>query len=161
MIRGGTGADSRAMGRVYCEAWKAAYDGILPGGFLDSLTPETAAPPPDRVNPENSLVYEENGVVVGLVNFGESRDEETAGMAEIRSIYVLPGAWKKGVGRELFEAAAEKLHSAGYEKMFLWVLSDNSRARGFYERMGMTACCERKINIAGAELGETRYEMNI
>ena len=161
MIRGATGADSLAMGKVYCEAWKSAYDGIVPRDFLDRLTPEMAAPPEDRISPENSLLYEENGCVKGLVNFGPSRDADSAGMAEIRSIYVLPGAWRGGVGRELFENAVEKLRKTGFTRMILWVLTDNSQARGFYEHMGMRPGRTRKITIAGAVLSETRYEMAI
>lgn len=161
MIRGGTGADSLAMGRVYCEAWKQAYDGMVPSDFLDRLTPEMAAPPAERISPENSLVCEENGTVCGLVNFGPSRDPDTAGMAEIRSIYVLPDSWRRGTGRMLFEGAVEKLRCAGYKKLFLWVLADNSRARSFYERMGMKKAGKRMTEIAGKTLPEVRYERDI
>jgi hypothetical protein len=40
---------------------------------------------------------------------------------------------------------------------FLWALTDNARARRFYERMGMTAVDSRRIAIGGRELEETGY----
>ena len=161
MIRGGKGSDSQAMGRVYCEAWKTGYDGIVSREFLDRITPEMAAPPEERISPDSCLVYEENGEVTGLVNFGPSRDADSRGMGEIRTLYVLPGAWRHGVGRALFTGAAERLKAAGYKRLILWTLSQNARARGFYEHMGMTSAGERNIVIAGEKLRETRYEMDI
>jgi len=156
MIRGGCKDDSLAMGRVYCEAWKSAYVGIVPQDFLDALTPEMAAPPAERIAPENCRVYEDGGEVAGLINFVPSGDE-----GEIRSIYVLPTCWKGGVGRRLFSEACGALREAGCGKVFLWVLTENASARGFYERMGMSPAGEQTITIAGKELSETRYEMKL
>ena len=160
MIRGGIGSDSAAMGRIYCEAWKKAYAGIVQEDFLDSLTPETAAPPAGRITPENCVVCELDGEVVGLACFGQARDG-SAGKGEIYSIYVLPGYWKQGTGRSLFEAVCDKLAEAGYSKLCLWTLSENSRARAFYERMGMRKTGERTTEIAGKPLPETGYEKYI
>lgn len=156
MIRNGTANDSLPMGRVYCGAWKAAYAGIVPQDFLDALTPEMAAPPAGRITPENSRVYEVGGVVAGLISFAHSGDE-----GEIRSIYVLPEYWKGGIGRKLFSEACRALRDAGCGKVFLWVLTENARARAFYERMGMKPAGEHTITIAGKELSETRYEMKL
>ena len=161
MIRGGNSGDSAAMGRIYCEAWKKAYAGIVPGEFLGSLSPEMTAPPPERISPDNCFVYDIDGEAVGLVNFGEVREAGIAGAAEIHSIYVRPDHWQGGIGRKLFAAACEKLAAAGYKKLILWTLAENTRARAFYERMGMKAFGEREIEIAGKVLSETGYEMDI
>ena len=159
MVRNASQNDRLNIGNIYCHSWKEAYKNIMPYAFLDSLTPEKSAPPHD-ISEKDNLLYEENGEVVGLVNFGKARntssDEKTG---EIRSIYVLPKYWRRGIGRELFFAAAEKLKSDGYEEFCLWVLKDNMRARLFYRRMGMTpAGEERMINLAGTELSEIKYK---
>ena len=158
MIRGGTGADSAAMGRIYSEAWKKAYAGIVPDEFLNRLTPETTAPPADKISPDNSLVYDVEGEAVGLVSFGPARTGEGC---EIYSIYVRPDHWKSGIGGRLFAAACEKLAADGYKKLILWTLTENSNARAFYERMGMHRTAERIIEIAGKPLSETGYELDI
>ena len=154
VVRPGSGADSAAMGRIYCEAWQAAYRGIVSEEFLGGLTPENCAPSPERISPDNCLVCEKDGEVVGLLNITFDGDD---GFAEIRTIYVRPDYWSTGAGRLLFEAAKEAIAKAGYRGVFLWTLTQNARARRFYERMGMRAAGERHIDIAGQKLPETQY----
>lgn len=158
IIRNGASTDSIAMGRIYSEAWKKAYAGIVPDEFLNRLTPENAAPPPEKISPDNCLVYAVKGELVGLVSFGPSRTGEGC---EIYSIYVRPDHWKSGIGSKLFAAACDKLAAAGYKKLILWTLAENIRARMFYERMGMHQTGERMIEIAGKSLPEAGYELDI
>ena len=119
MIRPGRDEDRLALGRVYSEAWKSAYRGIVPDFFLDSLTDEKAAPPHGAANGKNCLVYEEDGTVAGLVNFGPGRDAGDEDKAEIRSIYILPEFQSGGIGSRLFKSAQDALRQAGYAKLFL------------------------------------------
>lgn len=155
MIRNAFPSDRMALGHIYCETWKAAYRGMIPDGFLDALTDETCAPP--AVREDRTLVWEENGQVVGLVHIGPGRDGAFADAGEIQSIYVLPSYWRSGIGKKLLTAAEERLLALGFSRMYLWALTDNTRARAFYESMGMQMCGERTISIGGAELSETQY----
>ena len=158
LIRKATAEDYLALGHVYCNSWKEGYKNIIPQPFLDSLTAENCAPKPERINCNNNYIAEENKTVVGLVNFGEARDKNSDNVGECRSIYVLPEFWGKGVGRELFQAASLEFKNNGYAGFYLWVLKENSRARGFYEKMEMMCCgCERVITIGGKELVESKY----
>ena len=158
VLRNATPADAVALGNVYCYAWKEGYKNIIPQQFLDSLTVEKSAPPPDRINCDNNYVAEYDGKIVGLVNYGPGRDAESDNWGELRSIYVLADCWGKGVGRSLFEKAAEVLKERGYAGFYLWVLKENERARRFYEKMGMVCCGDEKtITIGGKELVESRY----
>lgn len=150
--------DAAAIGRVYCEGWKAAYDGLMPAFFLDALTPENCAPKPDHIAPDRRLVAEVDGGVVGTVTFGKGRED--ASLAEIQSIYVLPDFWAKGQGSALFRAVVERAKAQGYPGLYVWTLEGNLRAKAFYEHMGMTATGEtREFEIAGAYLPEVRYLM--
>ena len=151
--------DAAAIGHVYCEGWKAAYDGLMPAFFLDALTPENCAPKPDHIAPDRRLVAEVDGEVVGTVTFGKGR--ENTSLAEIQSIYVLPDHWSKGQGRGLFRAVCEKAKEQGYPGLYVWTLEGNFRAKAFYERMGMTPTGEtREFEIAGSYLPEVRYQLN-
>ncbi len=160
MIRRGRGADSRAMGRIYCLAWQKAYQGMVPQEFLDGLTEENCAPDPVKVDQGNSFVDERDGEVAGLVNYGALRENAEENLGEIRSIYVLPGHWRAGVGTALFRAACDALRQMGYAGAVVWTLKQNARARAFYVRMGMRADgMERAISIGSAEVKEVRYEI--
>lgn len=158
ILRNATSEDSMELGRVYCYAWKDGYKNIIPQQFLDSLTVEKSAPPPDRINFDNNHVAEYDGKIVGLVNYGQGRDAESNNLGELRSIYVLADFWGKGVGRSLFETAYAVLKDRGYAGFYLWVLKENYRARRFYEKMGMVCSdVERTITIGGKGLIESRY----
>ena len=150
--------DAAAIGRVYCEGWKAAYRGLMPDFFLNALTPQNCAPKPDHIAPDRRLVAEVDGDVVGTVTFGKGR--ENASLAEIQSIYVLPDHWSKGQGSDLFRGVVERAKAQGYPGLYVWTLEGNTRAKAFYEHMGMTATGEtREFEIAGAYLPEVRYQM--
>lgn len=158
MIRPAMQKDAAAIGRVYCEGWKAAYDGLMPAFFLNALTPENCAPKPDHIAPDRRLVAELDGEVVGTVTFGKGRED--ASLAEIQSIYVLPDYWNRGQGSALFRAVCDKVKEQGYPGLYVWTLEGNSRAKVFYERMGMTPIGEiREFEIAGAYLPEVKYQM--
>ena len=158
MIRPAMQKDAAAIGRVYCEGWKAAYRGLMPDFFLNALTPQNCAPKPDHIAPDRRLVAEVDGDVVGTVTFGKGR--ENASLAEIQSIYVLPDHWSKGQGSDLFRGVVERAKAQGYPGLYVWTLEGNTRAKAFYEHMGMTATGEtREFEIAGAYLPEVRYQM--
>ncbi len=155
MIRSANENDRLAIGKVYCEGWKAAYAGIVSDAFLSSLTAEKCAP--SRVPADCALVYEHEGQVAGVIHFGASRDGHGEDIGEIYSIYLLPSIWRQGAGRMLFHAAAQKLREKGFTALCLWTLKDNVRAIRFYESMGMTRFSEREITIAGQALSEIGY----
>lgn len=157
-IRPARAEDAAAVGKIYCDSWKAAYRGIMPDDYLDALTPD------DRtINPANYLVLEsEEGAVFGLANIGASRDKERPDWGELRAIYLLPEYWRKGSGTALFRAAEEELRRRGYGRYFLWVLVENTRARRFYEKMGMRLSGpEQSFSIGGKEIWECRYEREL
>jgi GNAT superfamily N-acetyltransferase len=137
-IRPITEADYPAVGEVHVRSWQVGYAGIVPADYLAALDPadnaerrRTEPRPPGA----QTLVAEEDGQIVGFVSFGPSREEPPAG--EIYAIYVAPGHWRHGAGRQLFTAARNSLKESGYPEMRLWVLAENARARQFYERMDM------------------------
>jgi GNAT superfamily N-acetyltransferase len=157
MVRCARQSDTAAFGEIYAHAWKAAYQGILPDEYLDSLTAENCTP--KAIAPEENAVARAAGKAAGLINFGEGREEKT-GCGEIRAIYVLPEYWGKGCGKELFQYATEKLKEEGFKKAFLWVLKDNARARKFYGKMHMQCTQqERTLCISGKNVTEIKYEL--
>ena len=155
-LRGAVPGDRAALGELYCAAWRAAYAGLIPDGYLAGLTPEGCAPGPGRIG---GFVAERDGRAVGHVSFGASRDAEAADGAEIYALYVRPDAWRRGLGGRLLAAARGELLRRGYEKAHLWVLRDNYPARRFYEKQGLREAGERSFALAGTPLREVRYEL--
>jgi len=75
-----------------------------------------------------------------------------AGEAEILTIAVRPNARRKGVGRQLMEAAARQARKMGATAMFLEVGETNAPARALYKGLGFAEAGRRK-NYYGAENG--------
>ena len=156
-VRRAVDDDRQAIGEIFSAAWKAAYAGLMSADYLAGLTPQKCMPTGEIAG--NALVAGSEGRVAGIVTFGPSRDHTEPGHAELVAIYVLPEFWRQGFGTALFAATRAELTRQGYERMSLWVLRDNRRARSFYEKMGMTRSGERTIEIAGDTLPEVGYTL--
>lgn len=127
--------DRNALSRVYEKSWKHAYSGIIPQDYLDSIPQGQWAASADEPS-MSTLVMFEDGEMIGTSSFCPSRFEDMEGWGEIVSIYFLPGFMGKGCGKMLFGEVLRELERMGFRDIFLWVLEENTKARGFYERQG-------------------------
>jgi GNAT superfamily N-acetyltransferase len=83
------------------------------------------------------LMAEDDGVVVGYLGCGASRDTDLGDdVGEVRSLFVSPSRWRAGVGRALMEAAFVDLRKRGYSTATVWSFGANDRANRFYESCG-------------------------
>ena len=131
----GSEDDWADIGRIYQKSWQWAYRGLLPQPYLDALSPERWGDGAKHPN-LHTLVCAEEGRLVGVSAFCPSRFPAYAGWGEIVSLYLLPEAAGRGLGRALLAAASAGLREMGYADQFLWVLEGNARAIRFYERAG-------------------------
>lgn len=145
VIRPLTDADIDAVADVHVRSWQVGYAGIVPAEHLAGLDPATNA---ERrrsrtVRPgQHTLVADDDGRIAGFVSFGPAvgtDDDLDRSAGRLYAVYVAPEDWGRGIGAQLFRAAQAGLAAAGYLTMRLWVLTENSRARRFYERMGLVA----------------------
>lgn len=147
-----------AIETIRVQGWRTAYRHVYPAEELDALPVDPErwrsrlhVPPPGWT----TVVCEDEGRVVGFASAGPSRDEDEIG--ELYAIYVDPGAWSAGAGRALLAEAEQQL-AADYDAALLWVLEDNPRARGFYERAGWAPDGVRKAEQRlGVRAPEVRY----
>jgi GNAT superfamily N-acetyltransferase len=76
--------------------------------------------------------------IVGFASCGPARDTDDVpaveGAGELEAIYLLPSAWRQGVGGQLHGSVVDHLTAAGFPVATLWVLEANAPARRFYER---------------------------
>jgi GNAT superfamily N-acetyltransferase len=104
------------------------------------------------------LLAEEEGRLRGFTVCGESRDSDAyEPTGEVRTLFVAPSAWRRGVGRALMAAALDDLRARGYSGATVWSFADNSRANAFYESQGFTRDGTEKTEEVWAHLTEVRY----
>jgi ribosomal protein S18 acetylase RimI-like enzyme len=158
-----TSEDCRAIADVHVESWQRAYKGLLPEGYLASLSVDEREVMwrgmVDR-EPSHLVLARSVNQVVGFVAFGASRDEGApADRAEIWAIYVKPACWSTGAGRLLLLEALRRILAEGYKSISLWVIVGNERAMRFYERAGFVreAGSRKSFEIGGTTLEELRY----
>ncbi|WP_093621956.1 GNAT family N-acetyltransferase [Actinoplanes philippinensis] len=165
-VRHAVPGDAAALAMVHVRTWQAAYAGLIPQDYLDSLDPAQREPgwrqwlaglrPPAAI-----LVQAEAGAPpVGFVAIQPSRDPgaDRAVTGEITAIYLLPSHQGTGAGRELMAAATDHLVAAGFRRATLWVLETNTAARRFYEAAGWAPDGASKVDSSwGFPLDEVRY----
>lgn len=160
-VREATTADTMAVAEVHVRSWQQGYQGLIGQDYLDGLRPQDRATRYDfgRMDLAGpyTLVAVDHGAVQGHITVGRSRDEELAG-GEIWALYVDPPHWGAGVGGALIAAGCDRLSRAGHGRASLWVLSDNLRARKFYERSGWRTDGVQRTDVIGAtSVHEVRY----
>jgi GNAT superfamily N-acetyltransferase len=117
LIRPARRGEELAVARVHVRAWQQAYRGILPDGYLESLSaPERAAryrfADPDPRQPA-TLVAVEGGVILGFATTAPARDADAGDCGELCGLYVDPDRWARGTGAALLAAAQAHLQGAG------------------------------------------------
>lgn len=154
--------DSLAVGTILSSSWKAAYEGILPDEFLQSLSGEKRG---QRFSKDLSrhpdLAYYlllKDKTAIGVCALHPSRDIDLNKTIEIGVFYLLPDHWGTGAGRIMFDKAFQLITTeATYNSISLWVLAQNSRARKFYEKLGFKHDGTIKEINRGVLLTELRY----
>jgi GNAT superfamily N-acetyltransferase len=161
-VRRARPGDARAIAAVQVRSWQAAYPGIVPDGFLRSLSVEDRAARWESIFRESAstvFVAEDDGGLVGWISVGPARDADARpSTGELWAIYLAPERWREGAGRALWAHGRTHLEGAGFADVIVWVFEDNQRARRFYERMGFAPAPEgtRLMELGGAALREVR-----
>ena len=154
--------DAPAIAAVHVQAWQAAYKGIVPAAFLDSLSVEertTRWRQNLAVGASTVCVAEASEGVVGWASVGACRDADApAATGELWAIYVAPGSWRHGVGRAMWAWGQSHLEQAGFTSAVVWVLEDNRSARRFYATVGFVPAPDatKMVEIGGVSLPEVR-----
>jgi len=151
-VRKAIADDAEDFTRIGFESWKSAYKNIItPEELAKKTSPEKYAERVQKTT-EGILSGEYNYCIAldsdgdiscGFCMFGESRDEDMSGYAEVFAIYALEEYWDKGVGGKLMEYTLSELKRLGHTKALLWVFEQNARARRFYEKHGFV--CDNAI----------------
>lgn len=163
MVRPARQEDAKQIAEIHVASWQAAYNGLLPEDFLNSLSVESRANYWKNVLSEETntiAVCEKAGEVKGFVFCGKCRDEDSKKIetGEIYAIYLSPDVWRKGYGTALWNKAIALLREQNFKRVTLWVLEGNERALRFYQHFGLQLDGEQKVEThpSGIELRERR-----
>ncbi|MBN2878202.1 MAG: GNAT family N-acetyltransferase [Clostridia bacterium] len=153
------------LAQVHISSWQAAYKGLIPQSFLDSLSIEKRA---SRYRFGSELdegcfffAVKHESRIIGLIFLKGCEDCPIKALGEISAIYLAPDSWSMGYGGQMIAFSQDYLAKLGYKKAVIWVLEDNIRARRFYEKHGFKYDGGRKIITLGAEVPEVRYSKDI
>lgn len=120
--------DANAKGFVHHKTWEETYTRLMDAQYIRSQTLERCQEIARRW-PENTLVVELNGTIIGFSCYGRQDDQ-----GEVIAIYLLKEVQGLGIGRQLMDFTMTYLR--GCTEISLWVLEGNDHAIGFYTHYG-------------------------
>jgi ribosomal protein S18 acetylase RimI-like enzyme len=129
-IRKARPQDDTVLGQVDAATWTAD---VSPGPAPPVGTPFFS----ERTRPDDVLVAEVDGVVVGYAKLSQSIALPSHDhVLTLNGLAVDPQRQRRGAGRRLIEAAIEEAQARGAHKLSLRVLGSNTSARLLYEACG-------------------------
>lgn len=130
--------DAAAIADVHGEAWRGAYQGLIPHRALTAMIGRRGqhwwANAIRRA--AAVLVIECGGEIAGYATLGRNRARELPQQGEIYELYLRPRYQGIGLGRRLFAAARERLARHGLKGLVVWALEENQGALSFYHGAG-------------------------
>jgi GNAT superfamily N-acetyltransferase len=162
VIRVASERDAESIARVWIRSWRQAYTHVFPCGILDGLSlEERTRQTLDAITRADTEVFvsEVDGDIGGFASVGPSREAE--GCGELYAIYVDEVHWGSGIAQALMSRAEDELRRRGFDEAVLSVLSNNPRARWFYERNGWVADTPFREVIRGHEVDVVRYRKEL
>jgi ribosomal protein S18 acetylase RimI-like enzyme len=158
-IRRARPSDAKPVADAHDQAWRTAYQGIIPGPELDKLIARRGAAWWDGAIRKGSrislLAFGET--IAGYANYGRNRARSLHYEGEIYEIYLRPEFQGLGFGRRLFTSARRDLVQSGMKSLVVWALSDNEPAVEFYRALGGRAIARSSEKFGGKMLEKVAY----
>jgi putative acetyltransferase len=124
-----TVADAELCFRIARAAAVAGFQHVFPPGLYefpaDAIRADwiSALTDPDV---ETYVAFDDDEAV-GVVSVGHG---------VLQTLYVMPEFWSRGIGSTLHDLALDRLREVNVREALLWTLTENHRARAFYEKRG-------------------------
>ena len=158
-IRRAKPSDAMAVASTHDEAWRTAYQGIIPGNELDRLISRRGPEWWDSAIRKGSRIslmqFGDN--IAGYANYGRNRARSLTYEGEIYELYLRPEYQGLGFGRRLFTAARKDLLQSGLRTLVIWALSDNETAVEFYRALGGRAVARSSEKFGSKTLDKVAY----
>ena len=158
-IRRAKPSDAQSVADTHDEAWRTAYQGIIPGNELDKLISRRGPDWWDSAIRKGSrislLQFGDN--IAGYANYGRNRARSLTYDGEVYELYLRPEYQGLGFGRRLFSAARKDLLQTGLRSLVVWALSDNEPAVEFYRALGGRAVARSSEKFGNKTLDKVAY----
>jgi ribosomal protein S18 acetylase RimI-like enzyme len=143
IVRQATAGDAVAIAHLHAESWRSAYRGIFSDDFLDNAVHEErreswqARFSGGESRPFFVLLAENGDLLGGFACVFPEKDPIWGSYLD--NLHVTPGFTGHGIGRSLLREVVHHLETNRVRGgLYLWVVEQNHRARGFYEKAGGT-----------------------
>ena len=161
-IRRAKPSDAAAVADTHDEAWRGAYQGVIPGLELEKLVTRRGANWWDSAIRKGSrislIAFVEK--VAGYANYGRNRARSLFYDGEIYELYLRPEYQGLGFGRRLFTSAHRDLAQSGLKSLVVWALSDNDPAVEFYRALGGKAVARTSERFGERNLEKVAFAWN-
>jgi ribosomal protein S18 acetylase RimI-like enzyme len=161
-IRRAKASDAAAVADTHDEAWRGAYQGVIPGLELEKLVTRRGPDWWDSAIRKGSriAILAFGDKVAGYANYGRNRARSLFYEGEIYELYLRPEYQGLGFGRRLFTSARRDLGQSGLKSLVVWALSDNDPAVEFYKALGGMAVARSSERFGEKSLDKVAYAWN-
>ena len=106
-------------------------------GFQHVFPPGVYAFPDDAIRADwVSALTDPDGETYIAFEDDEAVGVVSVGHGFLQTLYVMPAFWSRGIGSMLHDHALDRLREMNVQEARLWTLTENHRARAFYENRG-------------------------
>ena len=161
-VRPARASDATAIAATHDEAWRAAYQGIIPGAELEKLINRRGPNWWDSAIRKGSRVsvLSFGDRIAGYANYGRNRARSLHFEGEIYELYLRPEFQGLGFGRRLFTSAKRDLVQSGLKSMVIWALSDNEPSVDFYRTLGGRMVARSSESFGAKSLDKVAFAWN-
>jgi ribosomal protein S18 acetylase RimI-like enzyme len=161
-IRRAKASDAAAVADTHDEAWRGAYQGVIPGRELEKLITRRGPDWWDSAIRKGSriAILAFGDKVAGYANYGRNRARSLFYEGEIYELYLRPEYQGLGFGRRLFTSARRDLAQSGLKSLVVWALSDNDPAVEFYKALGGKAVARSSERFGEKSLDKVAFAWN-
>ena len=161
-IRRARPADAKSVATAHDDAWRGAYQGVIPGPELERLIARRGEAWWNGAIRKGSRIslLAFGDTIAGYANYGRNRARSLYYDGEIYELYLRPEFQGLGFGRRLFTAARRDLAHSGMKSVVVWALSDNEPAVDFYRALGGRAVARSSEKFGDKVLEKVAYAWN-
>jgi len=161
-IRRARPADAKSVATAHDDAWRNAYQGVIPGPELERLIARRGEAWWNGAIRKGSRIslLAFGDTIAGYANYGRNRARSLYYDGEIYELYLRPEFQGLGFGRRLFTAARRDLAHSGMKSVVVWALSDNEPAVEFYRALGGRAVARSSEKFGDKVLEKVAYAWN-
>ncbi len=152
--------DADAVARLHAESWRLHYRGAYRDDFLDGdVVQDRLDTWRERFSTSSRdqfvVLAEEDGRLVGFACAYGREDAEWGTLLD--NLHVVPERHGRGTGAGLVTRIGAWCRAEHPDDgLYLWVLDQNDKARGFYSRMGARDCGGAQFVAPGGGLIDSR-----